>query len=253
MERASKDDNISKNLLERIEIPDIVCTADQIGNALRRKRASFDCIISCHNLEHIPNPILFLQECGKLLRDGGKVLLALPDKRQCYDYFRPVSTTADWIEAFIEKRKRPTGRQVFEHQSRHALRDGQCIWGPPSRPDDIDPLRTVRRAYDAWLVNCSNYVDCHCWVFTPESFALLILDCLYLGLIKLEIALNEMTKEGEFLVALSRFSGPLSESMYYEKRAALMKQEAQNYTAPIFPADKRAISPSRKSFLRLRS
>lgn len=58
----------------------------------------FDYVILCHVLEHVPEPIRFLNDVGALLRPGGVLLLAVPDKRQTLDASRP-STTIDHLLA----------------------------------------------------------------------------------------------------------------------------------------------------------
>lgn len=58
----------------------------------------FDYVILCHVLEHVPEPIRFLNEIGALLRSGGVALLAIPDKRRTLDASRP-STTVDHLLA----------------------------------------------------------------------------------------------------------------------------------------------------------
>lgn len=58
----------------------------------------FDYVILCHVLEHVPEPIRFLNEIGALLNPGGVVLLAVPDKRRTADATRP-STTLDHLLA----------------------------------------------------------------------------------------------------------------------------------------------------------
>jgi len=58
----------------------------------------FDYVILCHVLEHVPEPIRFLNEVGALLRPGGVALFAVPDKRRTPDAPRP-STTIDHLLA----------------------------------------------------------------------------------------------------------------------------------------------------------
>jgi predicted SAM-dependent methyltransferase len=41
---------------------------------------SVDFVIACHIIEHMPDPIFFLDVCWRLLRPGGILFLAVPDK-----------------------------------------------------------------------------------------------------------------------------------------------------------------------------
>jgi SAM-dependent methyltransferase len=87
--------------------------------AARGELSSFDYIISSHNFEHLPNPINFLQGCEKVHKPRGYLSMTLPDKRACFDDFRPISTLGSWLDAYLENRSRPTPAQSFEQSSLH--------------------------------------------------------------------------------------------------------------------------------------
>ncbi|WP_348653156.1 hypothetical protein [uncultured Sulfurimonas sp.] len=53
-------------------------------------------------------------------------------------------------------------------------------------------------------LSSSDYIDVHCWRFTPTSFRLLISDLQKLGLINLEIKSEFDTTGCEFYVALGK-------------------------------------------------
>jgi len=42
--------------------------------------------------------------------------MAMPDQRACFDYFRPHTTTAEWIEAYLGEQKKPNKQSLI-----HAL------------------------------------------------------------------------------------------------------------------------------------
>lgn len=55
---------------------------------------SYDFLLSCHNLEHIANPIKALKEWVRVLKPNGAIVLVLPDGRRTFDHRRfptPVS------------------------------------------------------------------------------------------------------------------------------------------------------------------
>ena len=116
-QRAKDDPQVNDTLLERIEDVDIVGSAVDIKSLVeaRGELGAFDYIISSHNFEHLPNPVKFLQGCSEVLKPDGMLSMAVPDKRGCFDYFKPHSTTADFIEAFFENRLPRAG----EHSSIH--------------------------------------------------------------------------------------------------------------------------------------
>jgi len=61
---------------------------------------SYDFILSSHSLEHIANPIKAITEWLRVLKDGGLILLILPNKEFCFDHKRPVTTFAHILEDF---------------------------------------------------------------------------------------------------------------------------------------------------------
>lgn len=47
-----------------------------------------DYVVASHVIEHVPDLIGWLEELSSVLRDGGEVKLAVPDKRFTFDYLR---------------------------------------------------------------------------------------------------------------------------------------------------------------------
>ena len=108
--RGAANPEIGEGRVHEIEDVDLVGSATEIASLVTAKReaGTFDYVVSSHNFEHLPNPIRFLQGCQTVLKRGGVLSMALPDRRACFDYFRPVTTTAEWIEAFTQDRRAPT-------------------------------------------------------------------------------------------------------------------------------------------------
>lgn len=59
---------------------------------------SLDFIIASHLLEHLPNPLGFLKECHRVLRNSGILYLAVPDKDYTFDRGRQRTSLAHLIE-----------------------------------------------------------------------------------------------------------------------------------------------------------
>ena len=116
---AATDSAITKNEAEQIEEVDLVGSAPRLAELVETKGLVGQCdyIISSHNFEHIPDPIRFLQGCEKALKPQGFLSMAVPDKRCCFDYYRPLSMTGDLLEAYFEKRERPSRAQIFQARS----------------------------------------------------------------------------------------------------------------------------------------
>lgn len=62
--------------------------------------SSYDFLLSSHTLEHTANPILALKEWMRVVKNGGHLLVALPDKEKCFDHRRPVTTLGHMIDDF---------------------------------------------------------------------------------------------------------------------------------------------------------
>ena len=61
---------------------------------------SLDFVIANHVLEHLENPLLALQNMMRVLRTGGVLFLALPDKRHSFDKDRPCTSFEHILEDF---------------------------------------------------------------------------------------------------------------------------------------------------------
>lgn len=60
------------------------------GTNLRAVRdGQYDFLLSCHNLEHIANPLKALTEWVRVIRPGGSLLLIVPNKSGNFDHRRP--------------------------------------------------------------------------------------------------------------------------------------------------------------------
>jgi 2-polyprenyl-3-methyl-5-hydroxy-6-metoxy-1,4-benzoquinol methylase len=47
--------------------------------SIAHPNATFDCVISCETIEHVPNPALALRELARVLKPGGKLFLTTPN------------------------------------------------------------------------------------------------------------------------------------------------------------------------------
>lgn len=190
--RASLDPALSLDKVDLIETVDLVGSAVAIDALCRAKGVAcdFDYVVSSHNFEHLPNPIAFLQACGRVLKEGGYLSLALPDKRACFDFFRPRTSLSAWIEAFFEGRERPTHAQIFDQDGLIASRagggDSAITFFLDESLEKISVSPNLREAFAAWRlkreINDAGYYDVHCWAFTPSSFRALLSDLHFLGL-----------------------------------------------------------------------
>lgn len=196
----------SYSLLEKV---DFVGSATEMAQLIPQKlHGHFDYIISSHNFEHLPNPIKFLRACQSILKPGGLISMAVPDGRACFDFFRPHSTTGEWVEAYTTDRSRPSPRQIFDGNTQCAYlsHDGDklgAFW-LGADPEKVFSNGDISKNYKQWIepAGSDEYIDAHCSVMTPASFELLIKECAYLGLINLEVENISKPRGCEFYVRL---------------------------------------------------
>ncbi|HEX4426176.1 MAG TPA: class I SAM-dependent methyltransferase, partial [Terriglobales bacterium] len=51
--------------------------------------ASYECVLACHCLEHVANPLRALREWKRVLKENGLLMLVLPHKDGTFDWRRP--------------------------------------------------------------------------------------------------------------------------------------------------------------------
>jgi SAM-dependent methyltransferase len=177
--------------LDQIEPVDFVWAGGAIHDVVpATQHGTFDACIASHVIEHLPDPISFFESLNRLLNENGVVSLAIPDKRFCFDYFRPLTLAPAWIEAFEHRLTRHTRRTLLESSAYQMSNGEKNAWGQfdETRVALAGQLETAERdARASGLVESAPYVDCHAWCFTPSSFELLILEIGMLGLIGFHI------------------------------------------------------------------
>lgn len=223
-QHAAADPSLGPSAVARIEEVDLIGSACDLADLTFARYGSdrrFDWIVSSHNFEHLPDPIRFLRQCAAVLKPHGVLRMAIPDKRYCFDHYRQVSDVSEWLQAFHERREKPTVYQMFRElaycstgrdrrhwmPTRHTLDLYRSWFGPDGRPPD-------------------DYFDTHCWAFTPESFELLLHDVQAFGLVPLKISRISEPTGHEFFVDLSPAvaSQPFSEDDYFFRRDSLLQR-----------------------------
>lgn len=131
----------------------------------------YDWVIASHVIEHVPDLIGWLGELAELTLDGGALVLAVPDRRYCFDRHRPPTTTGQVIEAHEDGHVRPGIRAVYDSFTAAVTVNTTALWrGKP--PPGREARMHTRPAVDNVLerARAGEYVDCHVWTFTPEDF-----------------------------------------------------------------------------------
>ena len=144
--------------------------------------APFDWVVASHVMEHVPDEIGWLADVAEVVADDGALVLALPDRRYTADLHRPPTTVGQMIDAHLARGEVPSVRAVYDHYSSAVRYDTEGLWrGTTSGDDDKvhslqDAMERVERAREG------EHVDCHVWVFTPDSFLRQMRELRLLGL-----------------------------------------------------------------------
>jgi hypothetical protein len=131
----------------------------------------FRWVIASHVIEHVPDMIGWLDEVGQILADDGLLVLAIPDRRFSFDAARPPTTVGEMLLANRNRDMVPSVRAIYDHYTSVVSINAVDAWQghEPGLNDRIHGLDYVRSQLRQ-AVEDGVYVDCHVWLFTPQSF-----------------------------------------------------------------------------------
>jgi predicted SAM-dependent methyltransferase len=217
--------------LTKIEQVDWVWDGQALDELLGiERRGSYDYFVASHVIEHYPDLLGFLNDVESLLRVDGVLSLVIPDKRHCFDFFKPLSLTGAVLAANHHGLKRHSKRTAFEHIAYSCFRDGVGAWNE-SQVGELAFAHTLEQALGAFSAQNdadSEYVDYHAWHFVPSSFLLIIEELRALGKTTFEVAKTFEGAGCEFYVTLRKSGQRSSENPgspeVTARRLELMKQ-----------------------------
>lgn len=158
-----------------------------VGN-LEQVDRRFDAVISSHSVEHQPDLIRHLEQVARILDEGGRYYLIIPDKRFCFDHYLPESSIADILVAYREARQVHSLKSVIEHTALVTHNDAARHWhgdhGVQREDDFPDRIGDALKNYDD---SDGGYIDVHAWQFTPASFRAAVETLAALGLTAFDI------------------------------------------------------------------
>lgn len=157
---------------------------------------AYEYVLASHVIEHVPDVFGWLGEIASVLADGGLAVFFVPDKRYTFDARRPVSTGGEFVDAHLRRLRRPDARQVFNH-----VYDTRDLKAPPL--DEAALTERARQGLDLARRAGAEYLDAHCWVFTPASLVAALNLASRLDLLPFELA-HVGQGADEFLIALRR-------------------------------------------------
>ena len=218
--------------VDRIEEVDFVWTNGSVADAVPSDlHGTFDAFIASHVIEHTTDLVGFLAAAATLLAPSGVAILAIPDKRYCFDYFRPLTTTGEVLDAHTTGRTRHTRRILFDQMAYIVKNGGAGAWGQTPM-QELQFYYSLEEASDAFSTTRedpdSPYVDMHAWQFTPASFELLLLELARLGKTDWQVERITPPTGCEFYVWLRRggkaAAAALTVAEVNVRRLALLKQ-----------------------------
>lgn len=183
------------------------------GGDIRRavKGKKFDYIIASHVIEHVPDTISWLKDISSVLKTGGVLSLVIPDKRFTFDLLRKDTMPNEVIGAYIDKMIKPSSSMMYDFASHNAIGiDVASVWDNKELLCKRSPKFrwTKQEALDMCKISASSkaYIDCHCYVYTPESFLTIIKELTGLNLIDFEICnfMETQKYESEFFVSFRK-------------------------------------------------
>ncbi len=159
--------------------------------------APFDWVVASHVIEHVPDVIGWLQQIAAVTGDGGTLVLAIPDRRYCFDVHRPPTTVGQALEAHERGDRSPQTRAVFDYFHQVVTISAADAWegripGPEARIHSLDAaVAFAGRAREG------EYVDSHVWLFTPSEFVAFVDDLGRLGLVDFAVERVVPTRRNE--------------------------------------------------------
>lgn len=176
--------------------------------------APFDWVVASHVIEHVPDVIGWLNDVADVLVDGGKLSLAVPDRRYCFDARRPPTTVGQMLLAHHNRDARPSVRAVFDHYHAAVKVTPTEAWTDHPGPEaTIFPLE-MARDMTARSVDEGIYMDCHVWLFTPRELVQQLAVLAQLGHLDFTVAevITTDVNDMEYFVVLQRIPRDIDEA-----------------------------------------
>lgn len=208
IEHYAKDDAVPNEDIVEVDFPltapdGTIRTLAEVAAA----RAPFDWVIASHVIEHVPDLITWLDDIAALLRDGGALVLAVPDRRYSFDAYRPQTTVGQMLQAHHQGDVVPSVRAVYDALHSASSITAAEAWagrGRGLKKTRIHPHTQVMPLVER--AKAGQYIDSHVWTFRPSTLIEQINELGQLGLCEfvVEKVRNTRPNELEFFVVLRR-------------------------------------------------
>jgi hypothetical protein len=173
----------------------------------------YDYIFSSHVIEHVPDPIGWLNELLDVMNVGGYAALFIPDRKKNVDFFRSETSFSQLVHWWMERPTRPTAEQILDFcVNSHTSGEEKYLFfgtdGQPRRPikrfyTDLSAINTAIFSY-----NEDHYFDVHCTVWNSETCGGIVERLVACGILNVSV---EAVKEDstEFLIVLQKKGDPV--------------------------------------------
>lgn len=119
----------------------------------RLGRESADFIVANHVLEHLVNPLRFLEQCHAVLRERGVLFLGLPDKRRMFDRDRKRTPLGDVVARYQAGETVLSEERIREYVEQVDRRAEPFLPGSAGYEDEVALHRRRSLHVNVWLVD----------------------------------------------------------------------------------------------------
>ena len=143
-------------------------------------------VLASHVIEHVPDLVTWLADIRDILAPCGQLRLAVPDRRYTFDFLRRETELHRILDAYVQRATVPTPHVVLDHFLNFRRVDLHQAWrgtlDPAALPPVFSVVEAIAKARE--VIAQGTYLDVHCWVFTPSSFARLMEQATAAGLVR---------------------------------------------------------------------
>ncbi len=170
--------------------------------------ARIDYVVASHVAEHVPDLVTWLAEVTDVLRPGGTLRLALPDRRFSFDALRGPTRLVDTLAAWVVRARKPQVRDVLDFRLHYAPDVRPFgIYDGTDRRDELVPAHSFDKVVEiaGWARDLDVYLDVHCTVAHPREWAELMAGLAELGLLRMACVemIDTTTEMFEFYVVMT--------------------------------------------------
>jgi hypothetical protein len=201
--RALHARNVRRNF-DRLVNVDYVIKGPRMSEHIAEKA---DLIVANHVIEHICNPVAWLQDIASFSNEGATIFLSVPDQRYTFDLLKQQTDVTDLVGAYERGKEQPDEYDVARMRHLHIRVDAAALWrGEPAPQAPKETAKSYREQLERARCEVQNgYVDTHCSFYTSTSFLHVYRELFRSGYIPWEVELlDDVTPGGNEFHALLR-------------------------------------------------